>query len=101
MVPPTPVSRRMAPIPAAMPRIMIVQPVLPIVTGLIAIVLPILPDLVAAVLPILPYLAPVTRRKLARSAFSDQPIVKRLPTVLDGTVRGKLADSGSAVSHPG
>jgi hypothetical protein len=80
---------------------MIVQPVLPIVTGLIAIVLPILPDLVAAVLPILPYLAPVTRRKLARSAFSDQPIVKRLPTVLDGTVRGKLADSGSAVSHPG
>jgi hypothetical protein len=45
----------------------IIEPVLPVVAGLVAMVLPIVADLVAAILPVLPRLVPIPRGQLGRS----------------------------------
>src|SRR5262249_51646434 len=73
VVPLPPVPRGMAPVPASVVWVMIVEPVLPVLPGLIAIILPILANLIPLTLPILPHLAPVALRTI-RAAFSGQSI---------------------------
>ena len=73
---------------------MIVKPVLPVVTRLIAVLLPVLADLVAALLPILTHLAPVARRRLAGTLAAGQPIMEGIPALL-----GRPAGAWPAVAE--
>jgi hypothetical protein len=84
----------------------IVEPVLPVIAGLVAMILPILANLVALALPILAHLAPVPRRKLARPVFSSEPIsgqavAKPVTPILKRTVGGKLTDPRAPVAETG
>jgi hypothetical protein len=79
----------------------IVEPVLPVVAGLVAMVLPILADLVALLLPVLANLAPVPRGALIRAAFSAKTVAQILATILKRSLSGKLAGSRSPIAEPG
>src|SRR5262249_1725598 len=59
VIPPVPVPRSIAPVPAAVPGIVIVTPVLPVIAYFVAIVLPVLANLIDAVLPVVANLVPV------------------------------------------
>src|SRR5262249_51733541 len=108
VVPAIPVARRMAPVPASVPRVVIVEPVLPVLAGLVAMVLPILANLVAPALPILAHLAPVSRGKLVGPALSGQAIsgqaitrqsvMKPVAPILEGPVCRKLTGAGAPVA---
>src|SRR5262249_26101100 len=98
IIPPPPVPGRVAPVPAAIPRVVIVEPILPVVTSLVSVVLPVLTDVVAVLLPVLSNLVPIARGLLPGSALSSQPIVKGI-TTLFGSSGGELAGAWPAIAQ--
>ena len=76
---------------------MIVKPVLPVVTRLIAVLLPVLADLIAALLPILPHLVPVAL--LAGAILAGKSLVKSVAALFRRPVGGELAGAWPAVAQ--
>src|SRR5262249_24312539 len=100
VVPVAPVSPRMAPIPASIPWVVIVEPILPVLTSLVSIILPVLANLVAPALPVLAPLAPVPIGPVfPGQSISRQSILESLPPILEWTVCWTLA--GATVAQSG
>src|SRR5262249_7545318 len=98
-IPVRPVPRRVASVPALVVRVVVVEPVLPVVARHVAVLLPVLAEVAAAVVPVLANLTPVPRGQLVRPAFPRQPFAEILSPLLDRAVRGAGADAGPPVAQ--
>lgn len=102
MIPRSPVPGCESPVPAAVPGVVIVMPVLPVIADFIAMILPVVANVVAAILPVIANLVPVAIGKLVRSfAVSDtvtaaESILKLIATI----TRRKLTRVGSSIAEP-
>src|SRR5207249_1429837 len=97
VIPPAPITRRVTAIPPAVPAVMIVKEVLPIIAGLIAIALPVFANLIAILMPILALLAPIAGRLLtAKSLTAGQPILQSVAALFGRSI-GQLA--GTAITQ--